>query len=89
VKPPRLSGEASLQGFIRPQSPHGAGRTANTPQWGGWATLLVAQETIRCRIGNFGVMHCSDCGTWLDPGLDFCPTCGKPESEMVDSEDRR
>jgi len=46
-------------------------------------------ETVRRRIGNFGVMHCTDCGTWLDPGLDFCPTCGKPESEMVDSEDRR
>ena len=21
-------------------------------------------------------MHCADCGTWLDPDLDFCPTCG-------------
>jgi len=31
-------------------------------------------------------VHCTDCGTWLDPGLDFCPTCGKSESEMVSPE---
>ena len=30
----------------------------------------------RARRRKYWGVHCADCGTWLDPDLDFCPSCG-------------